>query len=154
MGSRGPLKGKPTGATDAHALKIVLRSTPGEDGCLLWTGSAQPRGYGWICINGRNVTTHRAMWEAHHGPVPPGLVVAHSCDNPRCVEITHLQAMSQAQNLRDKVARGRDQNASKTHCKRGHEFTPENTRTRNNHRQCIACKTSYDAARSTARRSK
>ena len=42
-----------------------------------------------------------------HGPIPEGLVIMHICDNPKCVEITHLRIGTHADNVADKCAKGR-----------------------------------------------
>lgn len=70
-----------------------------------------------------------------------GKVVRHTCDNPPCFLYEHLVLGTVADNNSDRVARGRHHNAVKTHCKNGHEFTPENTyrRSDNGGRRCKAC---------------
>lgn len=43
-------------------------------------------------------------------------------------------------NMQDRLVRGRNPNAVKTHCKKGHEYTPDNTYVYNNMRSCKKCK--------------
>lgn len=50
---------------------------------------------------------HRAAFEEAYGPVPPGLLVLHHCDNRPCIEPEHLYAGTNADNSRDAVERGR-----------------------------------------------
>jgi hypothetical protein len=50
---------------------------------------------------------HRATWECERGPIPAGLQVLHSCDNPPCRNIDHLFLGTNADNMADKVAKGR-----------------------------------------------
>ena len=99
-------------------------------GCWIWTGMANEAGYGRYRPDGRKkVFAHRAAFEMHKGAIPDGAMVCHVCDNPACVNPDHLYLGSAADNMRDKVARGRsrNQNSVKTHCIRGHKLTPENT---------------------------
>lgn len=55
-----------------------------EIGCWPWTGWGLPKGYG---IYGKpKRLAHRCAWEFASGqPIPDGLVVGHTCDNPKCV---------------------------------------------------------------------
>lgn len=81
------------------------------DSCWLWTGkSLNKKGYGQIQIGGQGTkhkTAHRLSYELHHGPIPDGMVVMHSCDNPGCVNPDHLSLGTQSQNILDAFARGR-----------------------------------------------
>ena len=61
------------------------------------------QGYGKI----QGKPAHRWTWEHHHGPIPPGWQVCHECDDPACIEITHLRLCTQYENVHDAIARGR-----------------------------------------------
>jgi hypothetical protein len=63
--------------------------------------------YGQIGVNGRPRGAHRVAWELTNGPIPPGLSVLHSCDNPPCCNPAHLFLGTDAVNAWDKVAKGR-----------------------------------------------
>lgn len=79
--------------------------------CWEWQGCRHPtRGYGQIGRGGKGaglVETHRASWEVTYGPIPAGLFVLHSCDNPPCVRPDHLSLGTPADNVRDMQSKGR-----------------------------------------------
>lgn len=111
-----------------------------ESGCWDWVGTIQALGYGHVKVVGqrRRIYSHRYIYEEMVGPVPAGLTLDHLCHNRRCVNPAHLEPVSQREN----ILRGGGPtaaNARKTHCKNGHEFTPENTHTRKTGRACRAC---------------
>ncbi len=98
-------------------------------GCWLWIGAHHARGYGHMAWSDRkNRRAHQIAWETVNGPVPAGLELDHVvCDNPGCCNPAHLRAVTHQQNV-TRARTGWRQQAEKTHCKHGHEFTPENTR--------------------------
>ena len=76
-----------------------------ENGCLEFSGSRH-RGYGRISVLGKSRSAHRFLWECHFGPVPVGLFVCHTCDNPPCCNIDHLYAGTAQDNSDDTVRAG------------------------------------------------
>jgi hypothetical protein len=75
-------------------------------GCIEWTGS-RARGYGHIKRAGKTVLTHRLAYELKHGPIPEGLDVCHTCDNPACCNTDHHYLDTHAGNMADMMAKGR-----------------------------------------------
>lgn len=56
------------------------------DGCWEWTAYREKRGYGCISYRGKSERAHRVAWMlATDAPIPDGLDVCHTCDNPGCV---------------------------------------------------------------------
>jgi hypothetical protein len=77
------------------------------DGCWPWAGTPASGGYGRLKWGGRQVRAHRVAWELTHGPVPPGLVVMHKCDNRLCCNPAHLEVGTQRDNILDMHTKGR-----------------------------------------------
>lgn len=71
--------------------------------CKEWQGPRDKDGYGW---SGRK-KAHRVAYEEAIGPIPPGMIVCHHCDNPPCVEPTHLYVGTHRDNAHDRQVRGR-----------------------------------------------
>jgi hypothetical protein len=129
IGTRGV---KPRPLAERFWLKVIKH----EEGCWEWKGAKHDHGYGKI---DKMLASH-ASWLIHFGPVPDGLEVCHTCDNPECTRPDHLWLGTHGDNMRDAFSKGRVVHIPKTHCKRGHEFTPENTYVWRKHRHCIRCR--------------
>lgn len=77
------------------------------DGCWLWTGRLSVVGYGQIKQHYQTRHAHRVSYELNIGPIPPGLVVCHTCDVRACVNPDHLWLGTFGDNNRDREAKGR-----------------------------------------------
>ena len=139
---------------------LLARMEPQSNGCIYFTGYIDPvTGYGRLYRDSRKIQAHRAAYEHFVGPIPEGLALDHECHNQdescaggptclhrRCVNWEHMAPKPQRENLRASRHTEASVNAAKTHCKRGHEFTNENTRVSPSGRRiCREC------ARSTQR---
>lgn len=94
--------------SDADLLRytIMNKSVVSADGCWEWRG-ASSYGYGTIMRNRKTLRVHRLSYELWCGEIPKGLVIRHKCDNPCCVNPSHLETGTQAENIRDIAVRGR-----------------------------------------------
>ncbi len=114
----------------------------GPESCWLWNAVKHDCGYGRFFNNSKRLLAHRVSYEMQVGPIPEGFVIDHLCRTPACVNPKHLEAVTNREN----VLRGigpTAKNASKTHCSKGHELTPENTYTPpsyQNSRMCVKCR--------------
>lgn len=91
---------------DADRFWSKVDRSGGPDACWPWT-RATHQGYGWFRLRGVSITASRFAWRITHGPIPVGLYVCHTCDNRPCCNPAHLWLGTQADNVRDMFAKGR-----------------------------------------------
>lgn len=93
--------------------EVLIRCVPtrisGE--CWVWAGHAN-KGYG-VINKGHPQQAHRYVYEHMIGPIPEGMDLLHSCDNPPCVNPDHLHPGTHAQNMHECVSRNRRPHGSK-----------------------------------------
>lgn len=94
--------------------------------CWIWTRGKLSNGYAVVSYQGKNRLAHRLAYTIFRRPIPDGLQIDHLCGNRACVNPDHLEPVTaRANTLRSEAPSAA--NALATHCKRGHEFTAENT---------------------------
>ena len=114
----------------------------GADECWLWLGANDGK-YGQIWKEGRNERAHLVSWEIAHGEAfPAGMDACHTCDNPPCVNPTHIFPGTVSDNARDALAKGRLRNhqTEKTHCPQGHPLSGDNLYLSRDKRYCKECR--------------
>lgn len=139
-------------------VRDLLRAgaLPQEDGCLYFRPGARKEGYALFYCNGKQLRAHQWAWIVEHGAVPAGLVLDHTCHDPKkcpggetcphrqCINPEHLQPVTRGVN--GSSERQASRSGKKTHCKYGHEFTSENTRINaKGVRLCLSCRRRWNA---------
>lgn len=126
--------------------------------CWEWTGARNAAGYGIISrfMFGTKLA-HRVSKMLSLGRELNGDLM-HHCDNPPCVRPAHLQEATHAENMADRAAKGRAfaPRAGQSHCKNGHELTPETTtvylKDGYESRRCIQCRKDYNKKQAEQRK--
>lgn len=130
------------------AVRLLAKTQRQTDGCLWWTGVIDSSGYGRVGYRRvRGVPAYRAVYTELVGEIPAGLTLDHLCHtrdadcsgghrclHRRCVEPTHLEPVTAAENASRSVF------ARRTHCPAGHPYDETNTEVRNRRRFCLACR--------------
>ncbi len=91
--------------SDEKKFWAKIKKIPG--GCWEWQGQTNEHGYGRETTKGKNKQAHRIAYELENGPIPNGMLVCHSCDNRKCVRVSHLWLGTCKDNSEDMVNKGR-----------------------------------------------
>lgn len=99
----------------ARVMRMIDTRSPSE--CWPWTGSLRVGAYPAIHVGETEarrlglrpgkVLVSRYLVSLRQGPIAPGMVVMHGCDQPLCCSPSHLRVGTQKQNICDARDRGR-----------------------------------------------
>lgn len=126
-------------------LTRVLKRLLITDTCWLWQGALNDKGYGVVGRGGRgagNARVHRVTYEAFRGPLADECEPDHTCRVRSCANPWHLEEVTPSVNVRRGLVSAL--RVRITHCKQGHELTPENVRLMPGYpmsRKCKQCTT-------------
>lgn len=117
-------------------------SLPDSNGCMLWRGATNGKGYGQLQTNRKNMYAHRIAYSLMKGDIPEDMVLDHLCRNTACVNPDHLEPVTVKENARRGIIAevNRNRASKRTHCRRNHPLTPDNIVNRKDGvRACRTC---------------
>jgi len=112
-GKPGPNSGRIFSPLADRLWSRIERRSPDE--CWEWQGARSSSGYGVLNGSGSSSQAHRHAYELTYGPIPPGLMIRHTCDNPPCCNPAHLLPGTHQDNTEDMVSRERQERGERHH---------------------------------------
>ncbi|MFS2091030.1 HNH endonuclease signature motif containing protein [Paenarthrobacter nicotinovorans] len=129
-------------ALSEHVKRKFWASVEKSADCWNWTGWLDTHGYGTLHLGRKHHRAHRISFAIHGRKLDQTMVLDHLCRNRRCVNPKHLEQVTNVENVMRGVS-GPAINATKTHCKEGHELLGLNlyidTSCANPKRKCRTC---------------
>lgn len=95
-----------------------FRDDAGMNGerCAIWPITDKRNGYAVMKHRGGFIKVYRLMYELFVGPIPKGMSVLHSCDNPACINPAHLRVATHAENMAEMARKGRSARGTRHPC--------------------------------------
>jgi hypothetical protein len=125
--------------TISQVQRIANGFTIDKSGCWLWQRATDKDGYGITSVNRVTHRAHRLVYLLANGKLDNKLTIDHLCEVKECVNPSHLEQVATGVNTLRSSKAPAAINARKTHCKQGHELTPDNTYRNSGGRMCKIC---------------
>lgn len=124
-------------------IKEFYKNVEKTSTCWIWKGSKTSTGYGDFRYKNQRMKAHRFSFLISNGHMAKNYV-CHKCNNPLCVNPSHLYDGTPKDNVRDMLLAKHQNNQSKMYCKRGHRLTEDNVYIhKTGSRRCKECHKLY-----------
>jgi len=112
-----------------------------ENGCFICQKYIKSRGYPYIFDDDKRlIGAHRYIYELLYGRLLLSkIVIRHYCDNPACINPNHLTHGLDADNVKDKVDRGRCPHGEKHHSSKLNDIVVSELRSRYKQGETFRC---------------
>lgn len=109
--------------------------------CVIWKGAVNSKGYPCFAVDGKSQLAHRLAWVDARGAIPEGLTVDHTCRVRNCVNVEHLELVTNAENTRRRFGAHGGLNVGGA-CLNGHSIRDEHDvyTNKNGRRECHECR--------------
>ena len=135
--------GRPIPEFEDHARFLKFISINKETDCWEWNGKLSPEGYGRFRVKDgdkwNTYGSHRVSYSIFKGEIKKEMMIDHVCRNRKCVSPYHLRQVDAITNVHENSLSITHIASLKTHCIKGHKFTPDNLVLSKNGRRCKAC---------------
>ena len=96
----GHIAGQPLRFIKGHSANKPQYIVDPATECWIWQRKKTSAGYGSCWSEGRSRLAHRVFWEQRNGPIPKGHEVHHVCNNPSCVNPSHLAVLTHSEHIK------------------------------------------------------
>lgn len=95
--------------------------------CQSWGGHHRKSdGRPVVREGGKLVYVYRANYQKVHGALPRGKILHHRCENPRCINLDHLEVITQPEHLKRHDIHANHRLRKKNTCPKGHVYDGRN----------------------------
>jgi len=92
-------------------IKFMEKFEYSENNCWEWKACKNYGGYGVMRVNKINILATHFIWIFLHGDIPDNKIICHRCDNPGCINPSHLFLGDHNDNVQDMIKKGRARKA-------------------------------------------